>query len=75
MVTQVEKYGFKQKKTTYTALKWENTIYLSSFKFLSDYSRKGIRMKSDALNTVTFALVISVEQCNQPVVELITDML
>lgn len=32
-------------------------------------------MKSDALNTVTFTLVISVEQCNQPVVELITDML
>lgn len=50
MVTQVEKYGFKQKKKN-TALKWENTIYLSSFKFLSDYCKKGIRMKSDALNT------------------------
>lgn len=61
MVTQIEKYGFKQ-KNTYTALKWENTIYLSSFKFFSDYSRKGIRMKSDALNTATFTLIISVEQ-------------
>lgn len=39
--------------------------------FLIDiYSRKGIHLKSGVFNTAssaTFALIISIQQCNQPV--------
>lgn len=74
MTGQVEKSGLKQ-KYLYN-FKMEKYQLSFIFKFFLIYSRKGIHLKSvfNAASSATFTLIISVQQWNQPVVEILTDM-